>query len=353
MRDRLRSSTRFRRTVPTHSARENRNLAAGRGQLPVGRGRHSLGQPRTGVHGEAAWATSGPCATAGEHQHDHHWRLQLCGPDGRPARGRHGAVVQDRGELQRTFDVCFPGYCEVVAPGYSRRQHRDGEVSLPARIDRVWTNLSTTLLRDWNAQARYASSPLDPTLPSDHSALLFRLEAPRLRIGGRRPIPRWVSEHNDFEPAAAAMLTEISASSMDCWNKLRSAVEALHRAAREIATKANAPGPQLTASWQAHRLTTGLREWRMGHRAGVLRALTRFPDLLALFIDDGDALKTEIPPQAFADAYQHLTMRVTLEEHMRNSVVASMGWPLNLPSPRPNQAMLELCFEVRKHTLYN
>lgn len=77
---------------------------------------------------------------------------------------------------QLVFDDAFPRFCEVIASGFSRRQHRDGEVSLLSRIGRIWTNLSTAILRLCNAQTHYASSPLDPRQLSDHAALIFRMQ---------------------------------------------------------------------------------------------------------------------------------------------------------------------------------
>lgn len=71
-----------------------------------------------------------------------------------------------------------------------------GAVSVLARIDRVRTNLTTSMLRMCNAQARFDTSPLDPTVPSGHLALPPVLAGPDPRPGadGHRQIPRWVLE---------------------------------------------------------------------------------------------------------------------------------------------------------------
>lgn len=235
-----------------------------------------------------------------------------------PTEGRldtsSGTVVADRGELQKAFDELFPSFCEVPAPGYSRRQFREGEVSLLARIDRVWLNLPTAMLRQCHAQSHYSSSPLDPLLPSDHAALLLRLQAPSQHTGGKRPIPRWVTEHEDFTAIAHDMLGEVASSTGDCWSKLRAASEAMRRAAKEVQRRAAAPGPHLAASWQAHRLTTAHREWRRRNRQGVMKSVGELPDLLSLFVLADGGLRSELDVPAYVAAFQQLMLRATLEE---------------------------------------
>lgn len=110
------------------------------------------------------------------------------------------------------------------------------------------------------------------------------------------------------------MLIEDSASPTDCWSELRSAVGALHRAAHCVAASPGAPGPHLTASWQAHRLTVGLLEWRRGNGACVQRAQSGLADLLSWFIGEGGGLRQEMSAPAYTDACQGLMLRVTLEE---------------------------------------
>lgn len=95
----------------------------------------------------------------------------------------------------------------------------------------------------------------------------------RRRSDGQRPIPWWIPEQ----------LVEIRTSPIDCWGRLQAATGAIRRAARIVSEIADAPGRQLAASWQAHRLATAHREWRRRNLQSVTNALAGMHVLLHLF----------------------------------------------------------------------
>lgn len=88
-------------------------------------------------------------------------------------------------------------YAEIVASGYTRRQSREGEISLLSRIDRVFCSLPTGALLRCRAGSAVLRSIFDLSVPSDHAPIALTLhDAPR-RKGPRVP-PTWVSSHPMF-----------------------------------------------------------------------------------------------------------------------------------------------------------
>lgn len=87
---------------------------------------------------------------------------------------------------------------EVVPDGYSRRQFREGALSLVSRMDRVFRKVGTHVILDMRANAVFTLSLFDDRLPSDHAPLRLTLHPPRgpPRHGG--PLPKWVPRHPMF-----------------------------------------------------------------------------------------------------------------------------------------------------------
>lgn len=86
-----------------------------------------------------------------------------------------GANSEEPGEgrLVAALSKELTSWAEVVAPGFSRRQTRDGMLDTVSRDHRVFTNCATTDMRSRRVHASYAEDVFSPRMTSGHDPLCF------------------------------------------------------------------------------------------------------------------------------------------------------------------------------------
>lgn len=109
---------------------------------------------------------------------------------------RTGNVVYDNCPLAAAMPHELAQWAEVIGPGYSRRQLREGLLDTVSRIDRVFTNCSAADLRACRVHDSYAEDVFLPVMTSDHAPLCFRVQV--VGAKGKHIVPQWVCRHPEF-----------------------------------------------------------------------------------------------------------------------------------------------------------
>lgn len=197
----------------------------------------------------------------------------------------------------------LPEYVEVVPSGYTRRQYRDGEVSLLSRIDRVLCSLSTRALLQCRASTSTVRSIHDPHLPSDHAPVDLTLTAPRCRKGPRIP-PAWVSRRPMFLERLDAVYASNGLNDLPAFEALATRTEVMHHLALDVARDAVLPGPTHVHHWRRHWLCAARAAraaWGRRDSADVARCVARIPDEGDLFLSADGTLQLAISDASLAE----------------------------------------------------
>lgn len=166
-----------------------------------------------------------------------------------------GAIRSERHERAGVLQEHFAEFAKTVADGYSRWQHRVGEVYVLSRLGREFMNSHICDLNDVSASARCASV-LDMQLPSDHSVveLVFALLA-------RSPpnMHKWIADPM-FQALCDEIIPEVEVDRQALFDSIARLVDVLHaiapQARREGRPAGALSGPRMARSLAA-RCTYG------------------------------------------------------------------------------------------------
>lgn len=207
-------------------------------------------------------------------------------------------------------------YAAVVPSAFTRRQHREGRISLLSRIDRIFCSLPTGVLRKLRATGANVRSIFDPTLPSDHSPIEFTLHATCRRRGARIP-PSWVASH----PLFISRLQDTYSSSewfgMTAFDALSTRTDVMHIVALEVARQAREPGPSHRPDWVRHWIGAARTAWGRGRVDEVRDCLLRVPDASGLFLQDDGSLRPTVSDADLAERLGQANREAVVEDMAR------------------------------------
>lgn len=226
-----------------------------------------------------------------------------------------GKLRLERIDRVGLFEDQFPGFTEVAADGYSRRQYMHDRLDVLSRIDRAMWNSYTSDLDEVRASARNVFAIAGAIVPSDHVALELSQHMPR--AGKRQVIRRWIIDHPMFEALCAEVFSEAEFQHDPPFIALSQAIAIFHAVARRVKRTGRPFGGRCAHAWVAHGLTVAYATYRRGETQEIHPALERIgggEDTL-LFADEHGAVRMHIDEAQFACELSQL------------HVPRSAGWP--------------------------
>lgn len=169
-----------------------------------------------------------------------------------------GELVTEAVAEQALLAEALASCVEIRAAGYSRRQFRGGRLHLLSRLDRAFISGDAGPYLGEECTARYLSSAMSTTLPSDHAPLEVCAAPSAGSRRWRRPL--WAATHPIFIERMAEAIPLMSEAADSSFQALRDTVHTMKGVVREIRLSSVPPGSSVFA-WHAHWLAAARQAW--------------------------------------------------------------------------------------------